>query len=169
MDTTSEIRLQAVNPTLAAKVRLVDAEFQRETGDDHLEVVQGLRNYAEQLRLWSIGRKQQDDGTWVVVNESLVVTQAPPGYSWHEFGLADDPVPRSLLPIKGWCPESPLWATMARIAQSYGLVVGACWHHKDLPHVQLTGRFPVSPDDEVRQLFQQGGLQAVWDAAQIET
>lgn len=160
MDTTSEIRLQSVHPTLAAKVRLIDAEFQRQTDGDHLEVVQGLRSYAQQAALYAQGRTAPGN----------IVTDSPAGHSWHEFGLAVDAVPRSLLPIRGWNPDSPLWGVITKIAQSYGLTnldCGACWHHKDLPHLELSGRFPVSPDDEVRSIFQQGGMQAVWDAAGI--
>lgn len=160
MDTTSEIRLQAVHPTLAAKVRLVDAEFQRQTDGDHLEVVQGVRSYAQQAALYAQGR----------TTPGAIVTDSPAGHSWHEFGLAVDLVPRSLLPIPGWNPDSPLWGVITQIAQSYGftnLDCGACWQHKDLPHLELSGRFRVSPDDEVRSIFQQGGMQAVWDAAGI--
>ncbi len=163
MDTASEIRLQSVCPGLADKVRLVDAEFQRETNGDHLEIVQGLRSWNQQQALWLKGR----DANGNVIDQGAVVTNAPPGHSWHEMGLAVDCVPRSLLPIPGWRPESPLWATIAQIALSYGLASGSCWMHKDLPHLQLTGRFPVSPDDEVRQLFKDGGMAAVWRDAGI--
>jgi hypothetical protein len=168
VDTTSEIRLHTVHPALAAKLRLVDAEFQRQTassegGSDHLEVVQARRSWQQQQQLWLIGR----DATGKVTDEKKIVTKAPPGHSWHEFGLAIDDVPRSLLPIPGWNPESPLWPIVRNIGESLGLVSGACFHRQDLPHWQLTGRFGLSPDDEVRALFAKGGVEAVWDAAGI--
>lgn len=161
MDTTSEIRLQAICPTLASLARSVDAEFQRQTCGDHMEVVQGLRSWYDQQQLWLKGR----DATGNVVDESLVVTNAPPGHSWHEFGLAVDVVPRSLLPVKGWVPDSILWGMITKIAESFNLGCGSCWQHKDLPHLQLTGKFPVSPTDEVRQLYTEGGIFKVWSAA----
>lgn len=160
MDTTSEIRLQAVNPTLAAKIRSLDAEFQRQTDGDHLEVVQGYRSLLQQAALYAQGRTAP----------GKIVTDSPPGHSWHEFGLAVDVVPRSLLPIPGWNPESPLWAQIDQIAQTMGFDTedcGGCWQHEDRPHLELRGRFPVSPDDEARAILSQGGVQAVWDAAQI--
>lgn len=160
MDTTSEIRLLVVYPELADKVRAVDAEFQRQVGD-HLEVVQGLRSWNQQQAIWLKGR----DADGNVVNKDEVVTNAPPGHSWHEFGLAVDCVPRSLLPVKGWAPESILWGLITKIAESYGLSCGACWMHKDLPHLQITGKFPVSPTGEVRQIFKDAGMAQVWKEA----
>jgi len=163
MDATSEIRLQSVCPSLADKVRSVDAEYQRQTDGDHLEVVQGLRSWTQQQTLWLKGR----DANGKIIDESKVVTNAPPGHSWHEFGMSVDTVPRSLLPLMGWCPESLLWTVVTKIAESYGLTCGACWIHKDLPHLQLTGKFPVSPTDEVRQIFKDAGMTAVWREAGI--
>lgn len=163
MDTTSEIRLQHVCPQLADKVRAVDAEFQKQTSGDHLEVVQGLRSWFDQQQLWLKGRDAQGN----VVNKDEIVTHAPPGHSWHEFGLAIDCVPRSLLPIKGWVPDSILWGMITKIAESLDVACGSCWQHKDLPHLQLTGIFPVSPTDEVRQLYTEGGIFKVWGAAEI--
>lgn len=158
MDIASEFRLQTVSPALAAKVELLDKMFQEKSGwTDHLEVVQGLRNFADQAALYAKGRTEPGS----------IVTDAPPGHSWHEFGLAVDCVPRSLLGVPNWKPESPLWALITDLAQKCGLVCGSCWMHKDLPHYQLTGKFPVSPNDEVRALYKQGGLLAVWGSAGI--
>lgn len=168
MDTASTIRLQAVCPQLAGKVQQVDAEFQRQTDDgtgntDCLEVVQGVRFFQYQQNLWLQGR----DANGNVIDPGKVVTNAPPGHSWHEFGMAVDVVPQSLLSVPGWNPESPLWAKITAIAESYGLACGSCWMHKDLPHLQLTGRFPVSPDDEVRQIFKDSGMTGVWQEAGV--
>lgn len=165
MDTASQIRLQAVCPQLADKVQQVDVEFQQQVPGDCLEVVQGIRSYNYQQSLWLKGR----DANGNVTDQGAVVTNAPPGYSWHEMGMAVDVVPRSLLPIPGWNPESPLWAQITSIAESFGLACGSCWMHKDLPHLQLTGRFPVSPDDEVRQLFKDGGMAGVWQESGVAT
>lgn len=160
MDTASEIRLLVVCPALTDKVRLVDAEFQRQVGD-HLEVVQGLRTWNQQEALWLKGR----DANGNVINKDEIVTNAPPGHSYHELGMAVDCVPRSLLPVKGWAPKSILWDVLTKIAESFGLACGSCWMHKDLPHFQLTGKFPVSPDDEVRQIFKDAGMVQVWKEA----
>lgn len=163
MDSASELRIQALHPALAAKLRLVDAAFTAVEPGDDLDVAQGFRSWEKQQELWRIGR----DSTGNIIDSSVVVTHARPGYSWHEYGMAGDCVPRSLLMTPGWNPNSPLWKLLTQLGKAHGLVCGSCWQHQDLPHLQLTGRFPVSPSDEVRQLFRDGGLQAVWDAAEI--
>jgi hypothetical protein len=54
---------------------------------------------------------------------------------------------------------------------AFGLDAGAGWRtFPDAPHFQLTNQFPEDePSDEVRQLFTDGGMQAVWEAAEINT
>lgn len=161
MDAVSKIRLNAVYPGLADKVAAVDAEFQAQNPNDNLIVVQGLRAMRDQQLLWNKGR----DASGKIIDPAIVVTQAPPGHSWHEFAMAVDVCPRSLFFIRGWKPDSPLWQLIEQLAQKNGLTSGFCWHHQDMPHLQLTGRFPVSPDDEARQLLLSGGTAAVWRSA----
>jgi hypothetical protein len=163
VDAVSELRLQLVCPALADKIRALDEKFQYRELDDHLEVVQGLRSWNQQQSLWLKGR----DANGNVVNPAEIVTHAPPGNSYHEFGLAVDCCPRSLLAVPGWQPESPLWKVIADLARDLDLVSGSCWMHKDLPHLQLTGKFPMSPDDEVRQIFKDAGMSMVWKEAGI--
>lgn len=163
MDSMSLARLTQVHPTLDAKVCKIVFEFEEAHPGDTLVVAQGMRRWADQERLWLQGR----DGTGKVVNPGKVVTNAQPGYSWHEFGLAVDLVPKSLLAAPDWGPTSPLWPEVTALAEKHGLVCGSCWMHKDLPHVQLTGIFPVTPTDEVRKLYLQGTVKAVWAAANI--
>jgi peptidoglycan LD-endopeptidase CwlK len=149
----SQARLLAVYPGLAS---LIQQLAQTLTFD--IEVTQGLRTWAEQDALYAQGRTTPGE----------IVTHAPGGFSWHNFGLAVDLVPEDLTPGQpDWNLNNPVWARMVSIAESVGLVSGAEWHGTDLdtPHVQLTGRFPVSPDDEVRGIFQSGGIPAVWTAA----
>ena len=168
MDAISTARLQLVNPRLAQLITQLAERVQ--VGGNQLRVIQGLRSWNEQATLWARGRQQQPDGTWVVVDHSQIVTKAPPGHSWHNFGLAVDVVP--LLPEGGYLPDwnvkHPVWAEIVQQATSLGLASGSCFRSVvDWPHLQLTGRFPVSPDGEVRQLFVDGGMQAIWEEAGI--
>jgi peptidoglycan L-alanyl-D-glutamate endopeptidase CwlK len=156
MDPRTNMLLADLHPVVASKFASLAAGFSAATGDS-LEVVQGLRSWQAQSVLYDQGRTAP----------GAVVTNAPPGYSWHEFGLALDVCPKSLLRTPGWSPANPLWKVMQQLAQAQGFTCGACWTHPDTPHLQITGRFPVSPDDEVRQLFLCGGIQAVWDEAGI--
>jgi peptidoglycan L-alanyl-D-glutamate endopeptidase CwlK len=150
----SQARLLAVYPGLAS---LVTQMSQILTFD--IEVTQGLRTWAEQDALYAQGRTTPGE----------IVTHAPGGYSWHNFGLAVDLVPEDLAPGQpDWNLSHPSWARMVSVAESVGLVSGAEWHGADLdtPHVQLTGKFPVSPDDAVRAIFMQNGsIEDVWKAA----
>jgi hypothetical protein len=99
-----------------------------------------------------------------------IVTNCPGGKSYHNFGLAVDCVPSAQDPSQPFAPDwnetHPTWKRMIEAAQSVGLNCGATWRtFKDFPHFQLTGPFPVGePNDELRALFTQGGLPAVWAA-----
>src|ERR1019366_7994694 len=87
MDPTSETRLSEVFPKLARQIRELAGELagKRIT----IRVGQGLRTWAEQQSLWQEGR----DGNGNVIDDAKVVTNARPGYSWHNFGLAVDVCP----------------------------------------------------------------------------
>jgi hypothetical protein len=152
---TSQGRLEQVHPVLATRILQLSRTLTFE-----IEVAQGLRTWAEQDALYAQGRTAPGP----------IVTHAPGGSSWHNFGLAVDLVPEDITPGQpDWNLGHPAWSVLVSTVESLGLVSGAEWHGEDLdtPHAQLTGRFPVTPDDEVRAIFQQGGIAAVWVAAQI--
>lgn len=153
MDSVSEALLSLVNPLLADKIRLL-AEMMDLTGEP-IRVEQGLRSWSKQAEIYAQGRTAPGE----------IVTNAPPGHSWHEFGLAVDVCPLSLLPTVNWTPESPIWTDMGSKGKSLGLFWGGDFSHPDRPHFQLTGTFPVSPDDETRQVFKDGGMLSVWEEA----
>ena len=142
-----------------------------------ISVVQALRKSQEQLALWAQGRLKVTDVNalrlavgWAKISaaDNNKVTDAKPGHSWHEFGLAVDIGPddesTTILDID-WNEAHPVWQEMIQKGEALGLTSGKAWN--DMPHFQLTGRFGVSPDDEVRAIYHNGGLQAVWQAAGI--
>jgi peptidoglycan LD-endopeptidase CwlK len=154
MNAISQARLALVYPGLASLI----TQMQQMLGFD-IEVTQGLRTWAEQDALYAQGRTTPGE----------IVTHAAGGFSWHCFGMAVDLVPEDITPGQpDWNLSHPSWARMVSVAESLGLVSGAEWHGADLdvPHCQLTGKFPVSPDDEVRAIFlQNGSIEDVWKAA----
>jgi peptidoglycan LD-endopeptidase CwlK len=153
MDTVSEQRLSEVYPGLAVKVRAMADQLAAEGID--IRVTQSLRTLAEQEALYAAGRTAGGN----------VVTDAQPGYSWHNFGLAVDVAP---LTPQGpdWNINHPVWQRIVAVGESLGMVAGATWRSfPDWPHFQLTGTFPISPNDAARSLLATGGVSAVWAAA----
>jgi peptidoglycan L-alanyl-D-glutamate endopeptidase CwlK len=165
MNNISLARLSEVHPILKDKILKMEEILQEEA--IALVVSEGLRPWSVQDALYQRGRILQD-GIWVVTSPQDVVTNAPPGHSWHQFGLAVDCEPEVKLGQVDWNPQHPQWLRMEELGRSLGLVSGADWLRiKDAPHFQLTGQFPVSPNDEVRQLFADAGMETIWAEAGI--
>ena len=163
MDAISESRLTEVHPLLASKIRQM-ADILAQSGVT-LRVTQGLRSWTQQLSLWLKGR----DPNGTVIDRSKVVTNAAPGHSWHNFGLAVDVVPMDNVGQPDWNVNHPVWKQIVSVGTSLGLVAGAEWRtFPDYPHFQLTGKLPVSPDDEVRQTFKDGGMVTIWKESGLE-
>lgn len=157
MDPTSEARLSVIYPVLADKIRALASTLAAQ--GTIIIVVQGLRTTLEQDELYAQGRTMP----------GKIVTNARGGYSYHNFGLAVDCAPLNPDKTIDWNAAHPAWAHMELMGSTQlGLTSGANWLRlKDAPHFQLTGRFPVgAPTDEMRELYQNGGLQAVWDAVE---
>ena len=148
MNAISVARLQLVYPELSRRIYQMAQML-----DFDIEVTQGLRTYAEQDALY---------------NQVPQVTKARGGYSWHNFGLAVDIVPEiSGTGIPDWNTRHPAWGRAIEVGESCGLVSGSTWRaFPDWPHFQLTGKFPVTPNDEVRAIYAQSGdIRDVWKAA----
>lgn len=157
MDAISEVRLGEIFPALAVKVRTMTDMLAQE--NIVIRVTQALRSWAAQDLLYARGRTLPGE----------IVTNVAGGRSWHCFGLAVDCVPSTHGPGQPYDPDwnknHSTWIRMEAVGQSLGLESGALWRSfPDAPHFQLNGRFPVgAPNDEVRQLFRDGGMQAVWE------
>ena len=162
MDSTSEARLQQVHPQLADRIRRMDNLLTLEGIE--IRVTQGLRSWNDQLALWLKGRNLQGD----IVDASKVVTKAAPGHSWHNFGLAVDVAPFADN-TPDWNINHPVWKRIVDVGTSLGLESGSQWRtFPDWPHFQLTGSLPVSPDDETRQTFKDGGMGSIWKETGLE-
>lgn len=119
-----------------------------------VEVSQGLRTWPQQEALYAQGRTAP----------GKIVTNAKPEQSWHTFGCALDVDIQNADGVLDWSGSSPAWQSTITAGESLGLCAGAEFRtFPDKPHFQLTGRFPVTPDDEVLSLFRGGGMKAVWD------
>lgn len=148
MNPSTVKRLEKLHPELSKRIRdLIDTFAARGT---QVEVVQGLRTFAEQDALFAQGRTKPGP----------VVTNARGGQSNHNYGLAAD-----LCPFVNGKPDFTANATFVAIgaeAVKRGLEWGGNWKKFiDKPHVQLPGMSIA----ECRRLFNKGGLDAVWAEA----
>lgn len=163
MDAISEKRLSEVHPRLAERVRSM-AEI---LAGEHItiRVTQSLRSWSEQQALWLEGR----DAKGRVVDPKKVVTDAQPGDSWHQFGLAVDVCPMND-GMPDWNLSHPVWKRIVEVGESVGLISGSTWRSfPDWPHFQMTGQLPDEPDDAVRSVFMAGGIEAVWRDSLLES
>jgi len=157
MNSISETRLGEVHPQLAARVRKM-ADRLLEEGIE-IQVTQSLRSWSEQQGLYNQGR----DANGNIIDKLKVVTNARPGHSWHNFGLAVDVAPFDSS-IPDWNASHPAWKRIVAVGRSLGLTSGSEWRtFPDWPHFQYTGHLPESPDDTVREAYQSGGQEAIWN------
>ena len=152
MDTISEQRLAKVHPILMS--RIVSLATQLGIEDIPLRVTQGLRDWNEQNALYAQGR----DG-----NPGPIVTNAPAGYSWHNYGLAVDVVPMDVQPGQpDWNISHPAWKRIIESSKTFSLFSGSEFRtFPDWPHLQ-PAEIPESPTDTDRQDFTDGGTISVW-------
>lgn len=136
-------------------------------------VLSGLRTYEQQEECYSKGRELKD-GFWIVTNEKEIVTNAKPGYSWHNYGLAADLV----LDLDAGHPGVKLtwqeivdsnkdgandWLTLGMAVMSNGLIWGGSFKTiKDVPHVELHPGIEIK--DALATYTSTKKLQAVWDS-----
>ena len=94
-----------------------------------LVVTSGLRPNEEQARLYAQGRTAP----------GAIVTNSPPGSSWHNFGLAFDVAP--LKPDGSgrpyWPEDDALWTRVGQAGEAAGLTWGGRFTTiKDRPHFE---------------------------------
>lgn len=157
MDKYSEQRLAPtlIIPELAAIIRTMYARLM--TQQIEIRVVQGLRTFADQQKLYMQSRTVPPTGPRV--------TDAPGGYSMHNFGLAVDCMPDKVWGVP-WTPDDDAkddhYRNMVNAGEVLGLNCGALWHSfVDTPHFQLRG-VPDTPTDAMRADLASGGLPLIW-------
>lgn len=145
MSNASQNRLKKVHPELAERVtKLIDVLASQGLT---VEVVQGLRTFAEQDALFAKGR----------TIPGQIVTSAKGGQSNHNFGLAVDLCP--FVAGKPQWNDNQGFIRIGAEAVKQGLEWGGDWKKFiDKPHVQLRG-LSVS---QCLALFNKGGIEKVW-------
>lgn len=94
-----------------------------------LLVTSTYRDFESQQALYDQGRTKP----------GKIVTNAKPGRSWHNYGLAVDVVPlRNGKPV--WDAKDPVWETVGKLGEAAGLEWAGRWtKFRELPHFQYTG------------------------------
>jgi peptidoglycan L-alanyl-D-glutamate endopeptidase CwlK len=124
-------------------------------------IFEGMRTVERQAELYAKGR----DANGVVVNKKLVVTNAKPGSSFHNYGLAADLVFDGDTAKPGiqwsWAKPTGDWMKMGKIAQAANLDWAGSWRSfPEMPHVQMPT--PGLGWRDFLKIYQAAGLSAVW-------
>ena len=158
-DAISTARLKLIHSGIIDAMETMDAAFYKEFPNDVLRITRAFCTWSEQDALYQKGR----------TTPGPIVTNAPAGYSYHEFGSAVDVVPLSVVHSvyqPDWNVEHPIWKWILNKGLELKFTEGACFHSiKDNPHLQMSGIFPETPNDEARQILRNEGLVAYWQVA----
>ncbi len=97
-----------------------------------IKVISGFRTYEEQAALYAQGRTAPGN----------IVTNARPGYSNHNFGIAFD---IGVFEGNSYLPESPKYNAIGALGIDIGLEWGGSWKTiVDAPHFQLRPEWAAS-------------------------
>lgn len=152
---------------------------------ESIQVFEGLRSFDRQAELYAQGRTTPGNpcvhktpsfpngvlfpiGTCKDHPLGKKVTNAPAGFSWHQYGVAVDSV-FDADPIKpdlqaSWDGKFP-WFAMGRKGIEIGLEWAGTWDtFPEFPHFQKTWGMQIT---EAHALFEIGGLPAVWNALDL--
>lgn len=120
--------------------------------------ISGYRSIEEQAALYAKGR----EGDYVF-NKSLVVTNAKPGYSAHNYGIAVDLCKDGFTDRAGLQPSYKPgdYSLLGELAPRFGLLWGGTFKMADGPHIQLPGYVSGKELEALRVLYMTGGMEAV--------
>jgi len=123
-DPITERRIQSLHPLIRDKVR--EFIYKAEKEGMALRITSGFRTFQQQQAIYNQGR----------TTPGKVITNARPGYSYHNYGLAIDVVPmENGQPV--W--NSTHWNRIGRLGKSLGFEWGGDFTSLvDKPHFQIT-------------------------------
>ncbi len=157
-------KLSKIYPDLAERWKKLAVDMHEATGRK-IKIVQGYRSFGEQLEYYKHGRVFQN-GQWKVIDPNLVITNAEPGSSLHNYGLAIDSA------FTGGDPylkrteklESQLlWNEFGKYVEAHGMIWGGRWDKGLVDSTHCEIKYGMNLVD-IRYLFQDNGLNAVWKA-----
>lgn len=104
----------------------------------YLFITHGHRSNAEQQALYNQGRRG--------IKGESIVTNAKPGSSYHNYGLAVDFVLTNEAGTAAYWSVNTSWKRAAAIGKTLGFSWGGDWTggFKDYPHLEMTGGLSIS-------------------------
>jgi len=161
--------IESLYPPFAEQIQ--DFNRKIEESELHAYLFESYRSFERQEELYSQGRKKEN-GIWVVVDKTQIVTKATPGKSWHAYGIAADFVFDSNPQKQGiqWTWEDadvtkpgnqPLpWARLGELGVSCGLEWAGNWtKFREFPHFQNRFEFDIK---DLYNILIKDGINAVW-------
>lgn len=158
LEPKAEEKLEKLYPPFADTVRAFVLEARKR--GMNVSVFQGLRTFEEQKALYQKGR----DANLRVVDRKKIVTNAPPGLSMHNYGLAVDLVFDGNLERPGWqwsWDNKHPWKDLAVLGRDvFKLKPAYFWRtFPEGPHYEMSIPFTYR---ELSTIYQDGGLDLVW-------
>lgn len=145
LDSATKAKIRLLYPDFAIRVIRVYADMW-EQHRIQMRMTEGLRTFERQRELYAQGRTAPGPK----------VTNAPPGFSLHHYGVACDSC------RKGKDPWGVPWDKFASYAKGHGLYSGFFWpkNKQDRPHLELAyGGMSV---EQMLNLYQNKGIESVW-------
>lgn len=119
---------QGLKPLVQRKADAVIKEM--ELLGHPVRITEGFRSMERQAQLYAQGRTAPGN----------IVTNAKPGESFHNYGVAVDFVFRK----EGYNASEALWQTLGTIGKKHGFEWGGDWQgFTDRPHFELTLGYPL--------------------------
>jgi peptidoglycan L-alanyl-D-glutamate endopeptidase CwlK len=153
------IDISKVYPKLLGKVEIV-LDNCHKAGSEYW-AISGLRSFEEQAKIYAQGR----DANGKVIDAKLVVSNAPPGSSLHNFGLAVDCAKDKEATKLGLQPDwlAPSYQVLADEAKKLDVEPGFYWKFKDPGHIQVPiGKLGVTLKT-LNAWYKAGKLAKVWE------
>ena len=148
METKSIERLRLLHPICRDKaIQAYNQAVSATPVGIHPYIDQTYRSFEESLRDWKKGR----NAAGVIINKSEVVSNAKPGFSWHNWSLALDF--HLIIDNKDYWPATAkealansYWMVVVNIFKQHGFTSGLDFpgKFKDPPHLEYRGGYTLA-------------------------
>jgi peptidoglycan LD-endopeptidase CwlK len=159
IDPDDQLKIIQLYPPLQSK--FTNFLIQARAHGFEVSIFESLRTMDRQQELYQQGRNESGQ----VIDRSKIVTDAPAGMTFHNYGLACDLVFFTLSSDKNklWSWDSKLpYEKLADLGRSLGFDSGYFWSKLiDPPHFEMNYGFK---EHELLAIYQKSKLQGVWQA-----